>query len=146
MSGMREGAIVFFAKSAHVCMCVCMCTCRTSLFMFFFCVSQHLNLQDVPEMLVREIVQLGLKASRQRGDPSLGLGFTLPDAKGLRNAAGRRVHLGTAPAAVEGAEVPGEASDDGGHLSPEEALFARVQAEVIKDDKVAASAAGGVLD
>lgn len=84
------------------------------------------NSQKVPELVVREIVRLGLRADRERGDPSLGMGFTLEDAKALRQAASRRVNLSASASAGTG----------GGGVSAEEALYARVQAEVVKEDKV----------
>lgn len=68
---------------------------------------------------MEEVVRLGLRADRERGDPSLGMGFTLLDAKGLRSAAGKRIDL------------TGDA-----RVSPEEAMYARVQAEVVRQDKV----------
>lgn len=107
---------------------------------------QHVHLQKVPETLAKEIVRLGLRANRERGDPSLGLGFTVEDAKGLRNAAGRRVYLGIAPTSPPLPVSKGMDDDDDAAVAasrdgscrplPEEALFARVQAEVIKEDKV----------
>lgn len=81
--------------------------------------------QKVPEMVVKEIVRLGLRADRERADPSLGMGLTLENAKALRQAAGRRVDL--SPSARAGGR---------GGISAEEALYARVQAEVVKEDKV----------
>lgn len=72
---------------------------------------------------MKEIVRLGLRADRERADPSLGMGFTLEDAKALRQAASRRIDLSTS-------------SSKGGGISAEEALYARVQAEVVKEDKV----------
>jgi len=85
----------------------------------------------VPELVVREIVRLGLRADRERGDPSLGMGFTLEDAKALRQAASRRVNLS---ASASSGTVAGTSGDGG--VSAEEALYARVQAEVVKEDKV----------
>lgn len=86
--------------------------------------------QKVPEMVVKEIVRLGLRADRERADPSLGMGFTLEDAKALRQAASRRVALSPSPA-----QGKGTGKGEGG-ISAEEALYARVQAEVVKEDKV----------
>lgn len=98
---------------------------------------------------MREIVRLGLRADRERGDPSLGMGLTLQDAKALRNAAGRRINFSS--------------SSDGGvnitdgdrgqnmafrRVSPEEALLTRVQAEVVKEEKVRGGAGrvqGGIV-
>lgn len=82
---------------------------------------------------MREIVRLGLRADRERGDPSLGMGLTLEDAKALRKAAGRRVSL--ASSAGEGAEER-EGEGGGRRFSPEEALYVRIQAEVVKEEKV----------
>ena len=80
---------------------------------------------------MREIVRLGLRADRERGDPSLGMGLTLEDAKALRKAAGRRVSLSSS-AEEEG----GEGEGGGRRFSPEEALYVRIQAEVVKEEKV----------
>lgn len=85
---------------------------------------------------MKEIVRLGLRADRERGDPSLGMGLSLADAKALRAAAGRRIELaslpGDGPGAGDGEETPRR------RVFPEEALYARVQAEVVKEDKVGA--------
>lgn len=75
---------------------------------------------------MEEVVRLGLRADRERGDPSLGMGFSLQDAKALRSAAGKKVDL------------TGDA-----RVSPEEALFARVQTEVVRQDKVGLFGGGG---
>lgn len=83
-----------------------------------------LDSQKVPELVVKEIVRLGLRADRERADPSLGMGFTLEDAKALRQAASRRVDLSSSSSARCGG------------ICAEEALYARVQAEVVKEDKV----------
>lgn len=80
----------------------------------------------MPELVVKEIVRLGLRAERERADPSLGMGLTLEDAKALRQAASRRVDLSSSAKGGGG----------GGVISAEEALYARVQAEVVKEDKV----------
>ncbi|CAB1120827.1 unnamed protein product [Ectocarpus sp. CCAP 1310/34] len=90
------------------------------------------NVEKVPELVVAEIVRLGLRADRERGDPSLGMGLTLHDAKALRQAAARRVNLTSSSSSTSG---PGGGGGGGG-TSAEEALYARVQAEVVKDDKV----------
>ncbi|CAN0484454.1 unnamed protein product, partial [Ectocarpus sp. 8 AP-2014] len=62
------------------------------------------NVEKVPELVVAEIVRLGLRADRERGDPSLGMGLTLHDAKALRQAAARRVNLtsSSSPASDDG--------------------------------------------
>lgn len=113
--------------------------------------------------MVKEIINLGLRADRERGDPSLGMDLSLKDAKALRQAAARQVDLVSIPggrgdaaatpsAAQGGATAPGgeNVSAGGGQndgsaikkkdgekvLSPAEALFARVQAEVVKGDEV----------
>lgn len=105
--------------------------------------------QELAGTVVKEIVRLGLKADRERGDPSLGMGLTMADAKGLRRAAARHVDVTSVPLTTVSAAWPAgdaaEAATPGGGgmgLSPEEALFARVQAEVIKDDKVAMCVTG----
>lgn len=85
-----------------------------------------LDSQKVPELVVKEIVRLGLRADRERADPSLGMGFTLEDAKALRQAASRRVDLSSSSSS----------SARCGGICAEEALYARVQAEVVKEDKV----------
>lgn len=115
--------------------------------------------------MVKEIVSLGLRADRERGDPSLGMGLSLKDAKALRQAAARQVDLVSIPGVAaadasspakgnaanpDGEDVSADSQTDGAviqkqngekKLSPAEALFARVQAEVVKGDEV-----GGRLD
>lgn len=114
--------------------------------------------QDLTAKVVKEIVSLGLRADRERGDHNLGLNLTLADAKALRQAAARRVDvvsipstvtIVTSPAVGGAASTDSEALSAGGGgdngdgeeaglkaVSPEEALFARVQAETIQEDKV----------
>lgn len=110
-------------------------------------------MQKLAERVVREIIVLGLKADRERGDPSLGMGLNLVDAKALRQAARRRIDVTpssetlSVAASEECADKKGE-RDDVYHddkmtepskqrkISPEAALFARVKAEVVKEDKV----------
>lgn len=102
--------------------------------------------QKLSEKIVREIVGLGLKADREREDPSLGMGFTLAEAKALRQVARRSVDVTANSAPKSGSENTSgdDGSKDAGdprtggrrRISPEEALFARVKAEVVKDDKV----------
>eukprot|EP00903_Cladosiphon_okamuranus_P019411 g17847.t1 len=86
------------------------------------------GVEKVPELVVKEIVRLGLRADRERADPSLGMGFTLEDAKALRQAASRRIDLSSSSSSSS-------SSANGGGISAEEALYARVQAEVVKEDK-----------